>query len=120
MSSGKASCYSGTGREREQNAKERYQASWAQPSGLALSGDGSKVYVADSESSTVRELGLVGKGPTRTLVGGAGTPQGDNLFAFGDKDGKGPAAKLQHPLGESSVGGACVREVRVCMSGWKR
>lgn len=45
------------------------------------------MFIADSESSTIREMSLVGKGPTRTLVGGSGVNP-DNLFAFGDKDGK--------------------------------
>lgn len=50
-------------------------------------GDSCQVFIADSESSTIREMSLVGKGPTRTLVGGSGVNP-DNLFAFGDKDGK--------------------------------
>lgn len=41
---------------------------------------------------------LSGKGSVRTLVGGSGKPEGTNLFAFGDKDGDGVGAKLQHPL----------------------
>lgn len=53
-----------------------------------------QVFVADSESSTIRELLLSGKGPTRTIVGGSGVNP-DNLFAFGDKDGRvrGPAGR---------------------------
>lgn len=102
--SGTASCYSGTGREREYNTEDRINSAWAQPSGLSLSADGrSALYVADSESSSIRELLLKGPGPTRTVVGGSGTEDGSNLFAFGDRDGKGSAAKLQHPLGVAVV-----------------
>lgn len=52
--------------------------------------------MADSESSTIRSITLT-KTATRTLVGGDRDPL--NLFAFGDVDGKGLEAKLQHPLG---------------------
>lgn len=52
--------------------------------------------------STVRELSLEGSGKSRTLVGGA---LGTSLFAFGDKDGKGAQARLQHPLAVSVVRG---------------
>ena len=98
---GKATCYSGTGREAETNAGQRLEAAWAQPSGLAVSPDGAALFVADSESSTVRELSLTGPGRTRTLVGGA---KGQSLFAFGDKDGSGASAKLQHPLAVAALG----------------
>src|SRR5690606_34155045 len=37
-------------------------------------------------------------GATRTIVGGDDSSP-ENLFAFGDRDGTGDAAKLQHPLG---------------------
>jgi len=49
--SGKARCYSGTGREAETNAGDRINAAWAQPSGLTLGGQ--MLYVADSESRYV-------------------------------------------------------------------
>ena len=64
-------------------------AAFAQPSGLTLAGNA--LYVADAESSTLRAINLQG-GTVRTLAGG-------DLFAFGDKDGKGDAVRLQHPLG---------------------
>lgn len=101
LPSGTAACYSGTGQEAELNAGRRLEAAWAQPSGLAVAGDGSALYVADSESSSVREVGLQGPGKTRTLVGGA---NGRSLFAFGDKDGAGAGAKLQHPLAVAALG----------------
>lgn len=47
-----AEVYSGNGYERNQNGAAG-STSWAQPSGLSLSPDGSELFVADSESSTV-------------------------------------------------------------------
>ncbi|MEX0613872.1 MAG: NHL domain-containing thioredoxin family protein, partial [Pirellulales bacterium] len=67
-------------------------SSFAQPSGLAS--DGKRLFVADSEGSTIRSLPFDANGQVETLVGLTGT-----LFDFGDVDGKGPAVRLQHPLG---------------------
>ena len=58
----------------------------AQPTGLAL--DGQMMAFADSESSAVRFLDLTG--PT------VGTLVGTGLFDFGDRDGTGDEALLQH------------------------
>ncbi|KAJ8950445.1 hypothetical protein NQ318_010322 [Aromia moschata] len=71
-------------------------AAFAQPSGLALCAKKKEVYVADSESSSVRRLSLV-DGKVTPVVGATGNP--NNLFAFGDKDGALFDAKLQHSLG---------------------
>jgi YVTN family beta-propeller protein len=81
--------YAGDGRE---NIKDGplYAARFAQPSGLAT--DGKFLYVADSEVSAVRKVPLGGEGRVETLVG-------SGLFDFGDADGVGLAAKLQHALG---------------------
>ena len=62
---------------------------WAQPSGI--SSDGKKLYVADSETSSVREIDMGAKW-ARTIVG-------RGLFIFGDSDGGSNEARLQHPLG---------------------
>ena len=67
-----------------------YAANFAQPSGLAT--DGTNLYVADSEVSAVRKLPLSGEGRVTTLVG-------TGLFDFGDADGVGEKALLQHALG---------------------
>jgi thiol-disulfide isomerase/thioredoxin len=67
---------------------------FAQPSGLALSGD--LLYVADSEISCVREANLRTK-TVRTVAGG-------DLFTFGDQDGVGDAVRLQHPIGIAAAG----------------
>ncbi|KAF9669845.1 hypothetical protein SADUNF_Sadunf13G0006800 [Salix dunnii] len=70
--------------------------SFAQPSGVSLSPD-FELYVADSESSSIRVLSLRTKG-TRLLAGGDPIFP-DNLFKFGDHDGIGSEVLLQHPLG---------------------
>jgi DNA-binding beta-propeller fold protein YncE len=67
-------------------------ASFAQPSGLAS--DGKRLFVADSEGSTVRAVPFDPSGNVETLVGLTGT-----LFDFGDVDGVGREVRLQHPLG---------------------
>ncbi|MFO0925765.1 MAG: thioredoxin-like domain-containing protein [Gemmataceae bacterium] len=63
---------------------------FAQPSGLAT--DGRILYVADSETSSIRALPMIGRGEVRTLVG-------LDLFKFGDVDGIGERVRLQHALG---------------------
>lgn len=85
--------YAGDGRERIVDGALA-KASFAQPSGLA--GDGKVLYVADSEGSVIRAVGLGGKGQVQTFVG----PEcGTNLFDFDDKDGVGREVRLQHALG---------------------
>jgi DNA-binding beta-propeller fold protein YncE len=66
-------------------------ASFAQPSGLTS--DGKRLFVADSEGSTVRSVPFDASGKVETLVGLTGT-----LFDFGDVDGSGRDVRLQHPL----------------------
>ncbi len=66
----------------------RAEAALAQPMGLCLSGD--RLYVADSESSAIREVDLTADGGVRTIVG-------TGLFDFGDADGVGDVVRLQHP-----------------------
>jgi thiol-disulfide isomerase/thioredoxin len=63
-------------------------AAMAQPSGLAA--DNGKLWVADSETSSLRYLDRSGR---LTTAVGAG------LFDFGDEDGPAESALLQHPLG---------------------
>jgi thiol-disulfide isomerase/thioredoxin/sugar lactone lactonase YvrE len=64
-------------------------ARMAQPSGLA--GDGTSLYVADAESSSIRKIELP-TGEVSTLVG-------KGLFYWGDVDGPVDGAKLQHNQG---------------------
>ncbi len=71
-------------------------SSFAQPSGLAC--DGRWLYVADSEGSSIRRVPLERGGQVDTPVGTAHLPVA-RLFTFGDVDGPGSRARLQHPLG---------------------
>jgi outer membrane protein assembly factor BamB len=68
------------------------RACFAQPSGLALVDD--RLYVADSEISSIREISRLGEDPCVRTVAGSG-----DLFGFGDRDGSGRAALFQHPMG---------------------
>lgn len=88
-------CVAGNGKERNKNNVYPLQASFAQPSGLCFDTD-LKCYIADAESSTIRVINLV-DGSVKGFVGGNNLDP-DNLFAYGDKDGIGYEAKLQHPL----------------------
>ncbi|HEX6817439.1 MAG TPA: thioredoxin-like domain-containing protein [Ktedonobacterales bacterium] len=80
------------------------QAAFAQPSGLTV--DSSHLYVADSEISAIRVIDFE-PGPS-TSRDGKGSPRvktlaGGDLFQFGDRDGRGDLARLQHPLGVAWV-----------------
>ncbi|XP_008569253.1 PREDICTED: NHL repeat-containing protein 2, partial [Galeopterus variegatus] len=90
--------FAGSGNEENRNNAYPHKAGFAQPSGLSLASEDpwSCLFVADSESSTVRTVSLT-DGAVKHLVGGERDPM--NLFAFGDVDGVGISAKLQHPLG---------------------
>ncbi|XP_022190721.2 NHL repeat-containing protein 2 isoform X1 [Nilaparvata lugens] len=89
-------CVAGSGREENTNNLYPMSAAFAQPSGVVLAAHAQCVFVADSESSTVRRLQLA-DGRVQAVVGA--TLDRKNLFSFGDVDGKGMDAKLQHPLG---------------------
>ncbi|KAG8135609.1 putative NHL repeat-containing protein [Naja naja] len=90
--------FAGSGNEENRNNAYPHKAGFAQPSGLSVAAEDpwSCLFVADSESSTVRTISLK-DGTVKLLVGGERDPM--NLFAFGDVDGAGMNAKLQHPLG---------------------
>jgi DNA-binding beta-propeller fold protein YncE len=66
------------------------EAALAQPSGITS--DGTNLYVADSEISSIRSVSLNPRGHVSTIVG-------LDLFEFGDVDGQGEMVRLQHPLG---------------------
>jgi len=74
------------------------EAWFAQPSGLATSASGDRVWVADSETSALRSL-------TTTADGGlvVETHVGTGLFDFGHRDGDAAEALLQHPLGVTEL-----------------
>src|SRR3989339_466517 len=67
----------------------------AQPSGITASD--SMLYFADSEVSAIRYVDLKEK-RVKTIVG-------QDLFVFGDVDGKGEKVRLQHPLGVTNYNG---------------
>jgi len=91
--------YAGTGREDIVDGTLTSSA-FAQPSGLAT--NGKRLFIADSESSSIRSVPLAGvKGYVTTVVGVVGK----DLFQFGDKNGKGSEVRLQHALGVAYVDG---------------
>jgi thiol-disulfide isomerase/thioredoxin len=90
--------FAGSGRE-ELSDGPLAQAGLNQPSGLAT--DGKVLYIADSEASAIRAADLDPEGQLRTIVG-------TGLFDFGDVDGQGDEARLQHPLGVVSDDGQLV------------
>ena len=71
-------------------------SSFAQPSGLAS--DGTWLFVADSEGSSIRAVPFDPTKKVRTVVGTNGEAAG-RLFKFGDVDGPRNKVLLQHPLG---------------------
>ncbi len=91
-----AAPYAGSARENLTDGP-LHEAALAQPSGITRDGD--VLYIADSEDSGVRTMSTDGTGSVRTIVG-------QGLFEFGDKDGKGKAVRLQHPIGICASGGA--------------
>ncbi|MET7693040.1 NHL domain-containing thioredoxin family protein [Streptomyces sp. NPDC005483] len=70
------------------------EAWFAQPSGLAVSPDGERLWLADSETSALRWVDL--DGAVHTAVG-------SGLFDFGHRDGAAEQALLQHPLGVTAL-----------------
>jgi DNA-binding beta-propeller fold protein YncE len=94
-----AAPYAGNARESTINGPLA-DAELAQPSGVALDGNG-RLYFADSESSSIRWADVAGESRMVDIL--AGSDQ--DLFTFGDQDGIGNAARLQHPLGVVVDGG---------------
>jgi thiol-disulfide isomerase/thioredoxin len=87
--------FAGSGAEARVDGTLDY-AAFAQPSGIAT--DGAHLYIADSETSSIRKIDLE-TGRVTTLVG-------EDLFEFGDVDGSGAQVRLQHPLGVAYADGA--------------
>lgn len=95
--------YAGNGREDIGNGSLK-DARLAQPSGITS--DGKSLFVVDSEGSAVRQISTEPgndlsnpTGDVETLAGTSNLPNGRALFEFGDRDGTGDKARLQHPLG---------------------
>ncbi|WP_417381168.1 thioredoxin-like domain-containing protein [Gimesia sp.] len=87
--------YAGSGREDITNGPLETSA-FAQTSGIAV--DGEIFYVVDSEGSAVRKVDTKHK-TVSTIAGTSDLERGRSLFEFGDIDGIGEEARLQHPLG---------------------
>ncbi len=96
LAGGTISVFAGTSREGIADGPKA-QATLAQPSGITT--DGKTLYWVDPESSSVRRVSLSGSGNVETIVG-------TGLFDYGDEDGKGTAAKLQHAQGIAWADGA--------------
>lgn len=92
---GQTRVHSGSGAEEIADGPHR-RAALAQPMGIAS--DGERLFFADAESSAVRVADVDATGGVRTLVG-------TGLFDFGDVDGVGDAARLQHPQGVALLPG---------------
>lgn len=70
------------------------EAWFAQPSGLAVSADGERLWIADSETSALRWVDR--DEHVHTAVG-------TGLFDFGHRDGAASQALLQHPIGVTAL-----------------
>lgn len=86
--------YAGTGAEACVDGSLT-ESAFAQPSGITT--DKRELYIADSEGSTIRAVGLGELQEVRTVCG-----SGD-LFGFGDEDGIASQVRLQHCLGVEYV-----------------
>lgn len=86
LTGGEVRPWAGTGDEARVDG-ELPEAAFAQPSGLSLAPGG--LYVADSESSSVRR---VSGSRVTTIAGG-------EAFSFGLADGCGGVGRFQHPVG---------------------
>ena len=89
--------YAGSGGEGTVNGPGEV-ATLAQPSGLALAADG-RLFFADSESSAIRWVDTGSPDRSVGIIAGSDA----DLFTFGDLDGLGTEARLQHPLGVVTV-----------------
>ncbi|MDZ8188927.1 MAG: thioredoxin-like domain-containing protein [Nostoc sp. ChiSLP02] len=90
LETGVVKAYAGMGAEACIDAS-LVESAFAQPSGITHNGQ--ELYVADSEVSSIRGVGIVEPYQVRTVCG-----SGD-LFGFGDVDGQGENVRLQHCLG---------------------
>lgn len=76
--------FAGNGAEENRNNNYPHAAAFAQPSGLALNKNaksGSMLFVADSESSSIRSVSLV-NGAVKAVVGGTRDPRVGPPFYF--------------------------------------
>ncbi|MBE9012556.1 hypothetical protein IQ250_20360, partial [Pseudanabaenaceae cyanobacterium LEGE 13415] len=81
--------FAGTGAEASFDGAIQ-EAAFAQPSGITT--NGKELFIADSETSSIRSINLK-TNQVKTICGGG------DLYNFGDVDGFGETARLQHCLG---------------------
>lgn len=83
------------------------RAHFAQPSGLAAAADGTRLWIADSETSALRYLERAAEPGAADERPGARyavrTEVGAGLFEFGHVDGPADGARMQHPLGVTEL-----------------
>ena len=101
---GTIAVHAGNGSERCVNGTHA-TAAFAQPSGVVS--DGHRLFVADSEVSSIRLVDTASDGSTTTLAGS------EDLFGFGMKDGLGQEARFQHPLGVALIGNGMTQRLVV-------
>lgn len=89
LSDGQIQPFAGDGRQARIDGP-LLSSSLAQPGGITT--DGTKLYFADSATSSIRSADLDPDGTVNSIIGLA-------LFQFGDNDGIGRAVRLQHPSG---------------------
>jgi len=99
LEAGTLTCVSGNGAE-SMNDGPLAEATFSQPSGLALAESHHELWLADSETSSLRMIDFH-HGTVRTVVGAG-------LFDFGDLDGPHNLARLQHCLGVTFVEGSVI------------
>ncbi len=85
----KIETFAGTGAEASFDGSIQ-EAAFAQPSGMKT--NGKELFIADSETSSIRSINLE-TNQVKTICGGG------DLYNFGDVDGTGETARLQHCLG---------------------
>ncbi|MDB9379010.1 hypothetical protein PN460_14125, partial [Nodularia sphaerocarpa CS-585A2] len=90
LESGIVKTYAGTGAEACIDGLLT-ESVFAQPSGITINGQ--ELYIADSEVSSIRGVGLKEPQQVRTICGSG------QLFGFGDVDEQGENVRLQHCLG---------------------
>ncbi len=90
LETGTIQTYAGSGAEACLDG-ELTESAFAQPSGITT--DGQELYIADSEVSSIRSVGIAENPQVRTVCGNGA------LFGFGDIDGSGLDVRLQHCLG---------------------
>lgn len=96
LAKGTIAVFAGTSREGIDDGDRLQMATLAQPSGITT--DGHYLYWVDPEASAVRRTLLSGSGEVETMVG-------TGLFDYGNQDGQGKQAKLQHPQGIAYANG---------------